>query len=142
MNEEKKYDEQVKNCIRQVCESGKYDVDFDEFNIDVSFHVAGHIGNLSVGSEHVHHATFSNVWDLSFETKLTEKNGKFNHSIISSLDPKYVAACAVFGYVQTRDKYREKKEKEEQKRLEERLKKENSIPNFLKKLDEIFDKIL
>lgn len=108
--EEKNFKGQVIDYIKEVCESGKYDIDFDEFSVEVEFDLTMH----NVKGSCVY---FSNEWDLTYKTTLTEKDGNFRHSIYSSVNPKYIAAHAVYGYVQSKRAYEEKqlKEKEEER---------------------------
>lgn len=114
--EEKKFDEQVKDCIKQVCESGKYDVNFDEFDIDITFDTKLH----NIKGTYIY---LENEWDLTYKTTLTEKNGKFHHSIYSAVDPKYIAAYVVLGYKETKKKYEEKQQKEKEEKDKELNKK-------------------
>lgn len=109
MNGEKNYTDQIKEYICKVCKSGKYNIEPNEFSVEVLPHCnKKRIGNLIT----------TNVWELTFETKLTENDGNFSFSILSSVDPKYVAAYAVAGYIEEKDKYYEKlKEKEKREEI-------------------------
>ena len=110
--EEKKFNEEVIDCIKKVCESKKWDVDFNEFEIDVEFNIVTHRVAGCIYLE--------NEWDLTYRTTLTEKDGNFHHSIYSSINPRYIAAYAVYGYKKTRDEYKEEQLKvEEEKRTKE-----------------------
>ena len=122
MNEEKKFDEQVKDYIKEVCEIGKYDVNYDEFDIDVTFYVTKHFIKCSYICLH-------NEWDITYKTKLTEKDGKFYHTIYGSVDPKYIAAYAVIGYVESKKRYYEECEK---KKIEEEKEKNKKVFWFKK----------
>ena len=104
--EEKKTDEQIKNYIKEVCESGKYDIGFDEFDINVSFCVEHHRS---------YHFILENVWDVTYETKLIEKDKKFNITVNSSVNPKYIAEFAVLLYKKEKQKYEDKQQKEQKK---------------------------
>ena len=104
--EEKKIDEQIKDYIKEVCESGKYDIGFDEFDINVSFGVERHRSYPFI---------LENVWDVTYETKLIEKDKKFNITVNGSVNPKYIAELAVLLYKKEKLKYEEKQQKEQEK---------------------------
>lgn len=126
MNEEKKVNEQIKEYIKQICESEKYDLSMEEFDVDVSFDVTKHfIKGTNI--------CFNNEWDITYKTTLSEKNGKFHHSIYSSVHPKYIAAYAVLGYIEAKKKYEEEQQKKEEKE-EENNKKNNKHFSFFDRL--------
>lgn len=120
--EEKNFKEQVIDYIKEVCESGKYNIDFDEFSIDIAFDVTKH----NIKGTYIY---LTNEWDLTYKTTLTEKNGNFHHSVYSSVNPKYIAKFVVDGYAQSKKNYEEKqlKEKEEKER-------ENNKKSFFSRL--------
>lgn len=105
MDTQKKFDEYVKDYIKQICESGKFDVNYDEFDVDVTFDVTKH--NMK-GS----YIYLNNEWDLTYKVTIKSKNENFQHSIYSTCHPKYIAAYAVIGYSQSKKEYYEKRDKE------------------------------
>lgn len=119
--EEKRFGEQVKDCIKQVCESGRHNISFDEFDIEVSFNIERHRKYPFV---------IENEWDITYKIKLIEKDKKFNHAINSSINPKYIAEYAVIGYKETKQRYEEEQQKKEED------KKSNKQSFF----DRLFDK--
>lgn len=114
--EEKNFKEQVIDYIKEVCESGKYDIDFDEFSVDVTFYLTKH--NVSGSCIYI-----TNECDLTYKTTLKEKCGNFYYSIYSNANPKYIAAYVVDGYVQSKRAYEEKQLKEEEEKERENDKK-------------------
>ena len=107
--EEKKIDEQIKDHIKEVCESGKYNIGFDEFDINVSFSVERHRSYPFI---------LENVWDITYETKLIEKDKNFNISVNSSVNPKYIAELAVLLYKKEKQKYEENQQSKQEQENE------------------------
>ena len=124
--EEKNFKEQIIDCIKEICESGTYNINFDEFSIDITLDATRH--NIKGSAIYL-----TNEWDLTYKTTLTEKNGNFHHSIYSSVNPKYIAAYVVGGYMQSKKNYEEKLLKEQERDLKEQKRENNnkSLLNWL-----------
>ena len=93
------YCNEIKKWIHILCESREIDIDENEFAVEVKPKCTYHrTGNILI----------QNMWEFTFEIKLSEKEKKFEFYLLSSADPKYVAKYALIGYVKRKEEYNNK----------------------------------
>ena len=97
-NESKNLKEQVVSHINHICNSGEYDISFDEFDATIGlvserYHIPGSL------------FVCENEWVVMYKVKLTEKYHKFSSTVYGSVDLEHLAKVAVFRYLQAKEKY-------------------------------------
>lgn len=116
------YKEQVEEYIYKLCESNNFNIDKNEFDIEICSECM---------TKTINNIVYKDQYIVSNKFILKEKNGNFSISIIGNADPMYIAYYAVKKYVERRDKYL--KEKQEECKREHLAKKKYSL------LDGLFD---